>query len=189
MKPFCVGCRDTVSTVLQPSWMSIWFLRKRRCQCRGTRHSVSPMVWVCEWLNIFAQWKQQRADVRVCIYLRVCVCKALWMQTYKGQQLCRPWFTCVWPKLESGVKCDLSVPCSGDKDIYWAAHNTALFTDHQLNPLLCGCVINVAYDIFSVITLVSYPSSSASCSFNKIHLSLLQCVPGYIQSSPLHPSD
>lgn len=73
MKPFCVGCRDTVSTVLQPSWMSIWFLRKRRCQCRGTRHSVSPMVWVCEWLNIFAQWKQQRADVRVCIYLRVCV--------------------------------------------------------------------------------------------------------------------
>lgn len=53
--------------------MLIWFLRKRRCHLCGTRHSVTPMVWACGWLHIFAQRKQQTADMRVCIYLRVCI--------------------------------------------------------------------------------------------------------------------
>lgn len=55
------------------SWMFIWFLRKRGCHLCGTRHSVTPMVWGCRWLHIFAQCKQQTADMRVCIYLRVCM--------------------------------------------------------------------------------------------------------------------
>lgn len=36
----------------------------------------------------------------VCVSICVCVCIALWMQTNKGRQLCRPWCTCIWPKLE-----------------------------------------------------------------------------------------
>lgn len=135
--------------------MPVWVLRKHRCHFCGTRH-ITPIVWACGWLHIFAWCRQQTAD-SVYGSICVCVCIALWMQADKGQELCHPWFTCIWPKLKPGVKCDLSPQCfalcSEDKDIYWAAHNTALITDHQLYPLPCGWVINVAslaWDIFSV---------------------------------------
>lgn len=49
------------------------FLRKRRCYRCGTRRSVTPTVWACGWLHIFAQCTQQTANMRVCIYLRVCM--------------------------------------------------------------------------------------------------------------------
>lgn len=46
-----------------------------------------------------------RQLTRVCISICACVgaCAALWIWTVKGQQLCRPWFPCVWPKLGGGL--------------------------------------------------------------------------------------
>lgn len=53
----------------------------------------------------------------------------------------------VYLQLETSVKCDLSQQCfapsAEQKDIYWAAHNSALIRDHQLYPQPCACVINV----------------------------------------------
>lgn len=75
MKPLCgdAGTWLYCATLQCCIWMWIWFSRKRRCHRCGTRHSVTPMVWACGWLHIFAQCKQQTADMRVRIYLRVCM--------------------------------------------------------------------------------------------------------------------
>lgn len=129
----------------------------------------------------------------------VCVCIGLWLQADKGQELYHPWFTCIWPKLERGVKCDLSrqcfALCSEDKDIYWAAHNTALITDQQLYPPPCGCVVNVASlarDIFSVIPslwFLSWVFQSASASFSRRHFLLRSSCFRLYSVQPLHPFD
>lgn len=94
----------------------------------------------------------------------ICVCIALWIQADKSQELCHPWFTWIWPELESSVKCYLSLqcfaPCSEQKDIYWAAHSTALISDHHLCPPPRVRVIiaaSLTADIFcSIISSVSF---------------------------------
>lgn len=164
--------------------MLIWFLRKRRCHLCGTRLSDSPMVRACGWLHIFTPHEQQTAAMRVCMHCIV-------HQTDKGQQLCRPWFTCIWPKLEPGVKCDLFVtcfaPCSEDKDIYWAAHKIALL----LTAIPTYCFFAVLLKWLKTSAVWHPPSfplcfffSSAHYSLSKINLPLLECfhyVSGYIQ--------
>lgn len=123
----------------------------------------------------------------VCVSICVCVCIALWIQTDKGQQLCRPWFTCIWPMHEPGVKCDLSVPwfalCSENKAIYWVAHNTALFSFHRLFPLPVGCVVNITEeDIFALTSsklspcFLSYLLFFPPCSLGNRNLPLLQHI-------------
>lgn len=144
MKPLCV---DAGTRLILWSRMSLWFLRRHRCHLCGTQHSVTLMAWVCGWLHIFAQCKQRTVDIHVCIYLHVwmcCIMNTKWqrpaivppmvyLHLTQAGAWCEMWFISAMLRL-----------CSEDKDIYWAAHNTALFTDHQLYPLPCAFVINVA---------------------------------------------
>lgn len=57
--------------------------------------------WWCRCVDgcIYLPSANRRQLTCVCVYICVCVCIALWIQTDKGQQLCRPWFTCICPKL------------------------------------------------------------------------------------------
>lgn len=100
MNPLCM---------LKSSWLLIWFLRKRRCHLGGTRQlSATLMVWACGWLHIFTQCKQQTADMRVWMYLRVCIyCgvdtnwqrpaivqSAAYLHLTRAGAWCEMWFIC-----------------------------------------------------------------------------------------------
>lgn len=117
--------------------------------------------WQCVWIYL-----------RVCMY---CIVDTSWqrlgivppmvyLHLTQAGAWCEMWF----------ISAMLPPLCSEHNDIYWAAHNTTLITDHQLYPLSCGCVINVtslAWDIFSVTPsfwFLNYVFSSAPCSFSKI---------------------
>lgn len=93
------------------------------------------MVWVCGWLHIFAQCKQQTADMLVHIYLRVCmycivdtnwhrpaiVPPMVYLHLTQAGAWCEMWFICAMLR-----------PVLWRQrfyyEIYWAAHNTALLT-------------------------------------------------------------
>ncbi len=72
-----------VNSVLLLSRMPVWISRKCRCYLCGTRHAVAPKVWVFGWLHIFAQHKEQTADMHVFICLRVrmyCIVNTNWQR-------------------------------------------------------------------------------------------------------------
>lgn len=113
-----------------------WFARNYRWDL-GVSHHTTVRPSGCTYLHSAHSWH------RLHVYLRVrthCIVDTRWQKPGIVPPM-------VNLQLETSVKCDLSQQCfapsAEQKDIYWAAHNSALIRDHQLYPQPCACVINV----------------------------------------------
>lgn len=141
---------------LVASWFA-WNCRWDLCVSQHSRVRQSG----CTYLHSAHSWH------RLHVYLRVrthCIVDARWQKPGIVPPM-------VHLQLETGVKCDLSQQCfapsAEQKDIYWAAYNSALIRNHQLFPQPCACVINVVlltadslYHIIPVFVLPLFTSFS-----------------------------
>lgn len=148
----------TPLSLSKSSWLLLWFLRKSRCHLGGTRQlSVTPVVWACGWLHIFTQCKQQTADMRVWMYLRVCIYCSVdtnWQRPAIVQPAAYLHLTRAWSLVWNVIYLRHASPSALKTKIFIEWPTTLYYLLTASTAHCWGWVINVAVDIFPVISLV-----------------------------------
>lgn len=142
-------------------------LRRYSCHFCGTRHSVAPRVWTCGWLHIFAQCKQQTADVCVSF---VCVCITLWVQTDKASDCAAHGFlasTPNWSLVWNVIYLLHPSPCALNTKLFIELPTTLhyLLTTSSTHCLVAELLMWRTQRILSTVTLSQCPLESPSSLF------------------------